>query len=279
MKVKKRNFQEGWLKQYSWLEYDRINNAMSCKLCMKYNKHNSMTVANQNFKTTTLTRHADSADHKQCVESNQLQGQLQRSVDKVMNDQEAAVVVALKTVFWLVKEDMPISKQGSMLELLSELNTPNVEHLHCTKTVTYESDKSAADMISSMATVIRRKVDNKIINSPCISFLLDESTDIATHKKLVVYARVIDMDTFTPSTHFITNMKVESATGEAIYHELKSVMNKDKGVIPSSTVLGLGTDGAKVMTGTGKGLTGFMLRDNPMLLNYHCIAHRLALVT
>lgn len=33
------------------------------------------------------------------------------------------------------------------------------------------------------------------------------------------------------------------------------------------------------MTGTGKGLTGFMLRDNPMLLNFHCIAHKLALVT
>ena len=33
------------------------------------------------------------------------------------------------------------------------------------------------------------------------------------------------------------------------------------------------------MTGTGVGLTGFMQRDNPMLLNYHCIAHPLALVT
>ena len=55
-----------------------------------------------------------------------------------------------------------------------------------------------------------------MINSPYISFLLDESKDIATHKKLVDYARVIDMETLTPSTHFVTNMKVESATGVAI---------------------------------------------------------------
>lgn len=134
-------------------------------------------------------------------------------------------------------------------------------------------------MISSLATVIRRKVDKQIADSPFISFLLDESTDIAISKKLVVYARVMDMNTFTPSTHFVTNIKVESATGEAIYNELKSVMNKENRVIPPSKVLGLGTDGAKVMTGTGTGLTGFILRDNPMLLNYHCIAHRLALVT
>ena len=162
---------------------------------------------------------------------------------------------------------------------MSELNCPHVEHLKCTKTVTYESNKAGAEMISSIASVIRKKVDCMMINSPYISFLLDESTDIATHKKLVVYARVIDMETFTPSTHFVTNMKVESATGVAIYNEVKYVMNKQSRVIPPSKVLGLGTDGAKVMTGTGKGLTGYMLRDNPMLLNYHCIAHRLALVT
>ena len=53
----------------------------------------------------------------------------------------------------------------------------------------------------------------------------------------------------------------------------------EKLCLSPSKVMGLGTDGAKVMTGTGKGLTGYMLRDNPMLVNYHCIAHRLALVT
>ena len=45
-----------------------------------------------------------------------------------------------------------------------------------------------------------------------------------------------------------------------------------------SKIMGLG-NGAKVMTGTGKGLTGFLLKNKPMLLNYHCIAHKLALVT
>ena len=252
---------------------------MSCRLCIKHNKQNALTGLNNNFKTTALNRHADSVDSKESVEADQLRGQLQKSVDKVMSDQESAVVVALKTAYFLAQEGMPISKHGNILDFLSELNCPHVEHLKCTKTVTYESDKAGAEMISSIASVIRKKVGSMMINSPYISFLLDESTDIATHKKLVVYARVIDMDTFTPSTHFVTNMKVEIATGVAIYNELKYVMNKQSRVIPPSKVLGLGTDGAKVMTGIGKGLAGYMLRDNPMLLNYHCIAHRLALVT
>ena len=41
----------------------------------------------------------------------------------------------------------------------------------------------------------------------------------------------------------------------------------------------LGTDGARAMTGMCEGLTGYMTRDNPMLVNYHCIAHKLALIT
>ena len=49
--------------------------------------------------------------------------------------------------------------------------------------------------------------------------------------------------------------------------------------IPCEKVIGLGTDGARVMTGMGEGLTGYMARDNPMIVNYHCIAHKLALVT
>ena len=33
------------------------------------------------------------------------------------------------------------------------------------------------------------------------------------------------------------------------------------------------------MTGTGAGVTGHLPRQNPMLFNFHCIAHRLALVS
>ena len=43
--------------------------------------------------------------------------------------------------------------------------------------------------------------------------------------------------------------------------------------------MGLGTDGATVMTGQNMGVTGLLLRENPQMLNVHCLAHRVALVT
>ena len=43
--------------------------------------------------------------------------------------------------------------------------------------------------------------------------------------------------------------------------------------------MGLGSDGASVMTGTGEGVTGHLKRANPHLVNIHCIAHRFNLCT
>ena len=86
------------------------------------------------------------------------------------------------------------------------------------------------EFIVTLATVAQDKVDSAILKSPYISVLCDESTDISISKKLVVYCRVIN-----PEMSNLKNIK-------------------------ASKIMGLGTDGAKVKTGTGIGLTGFMQR-------------------
>lgn len=46
-----------------------------------------------------------------------------------------------------------------------------------------------------------------------------------------------------------------------------------------SKVRGLGSDGASVTTGHGKGVAGMMKIENPGMVKVHCIAHTLALCT
>lgn len=70
-------------------------------------------------------------------------------------------------------------------------------------------------------------------------------------------------------------LKLTEALVNAIYTELKQVTT-DKN-LTSSKVMGLATDGAWAMTDMGEGLTGYLTRDNHMLVNFHCIAHRFAL--
>ena len=72
-------------------------------------------------------------------------------------------------------------------------------------------------------------------------------------------------------------MKVSSGTGQVISQAILDWLEKRE--IPMSKVMGFGSDGAKAMTGRKEGVTGHLLRENPMMLNFHCIAHRLALVS
>ena len=60
----KRSFQK---RDFKWLKFQEDNNSMSCTLCIKHKKSNALTGGCRNFKTSTLTRHADSKDHKEAL--------------------------------------------------------------------------------------------------------------------------------------------------------------------------------------------------------------------
>ena len=112
--------------------------------------------------------------------------------------------------------------------------------------------------------------------SPVVTILTDESTDIVVHHKLCISCRIVDPVSLQPSTFFLTDVRLERGTGKAIYDQIQLEL-KEHNI--TTRVMGLGTDGASTMTGTKEGLTGWFLRDNPHMVNTHCVAHRLALCT
>ena len=50
-------------------------NMMTCSLCIKHKKKNAMTSGTNNFRTSTLTRHADHTDHKAALLGGNFEGQ------------------------------------------------------------------------------------------------------------------------------------------------------------------------------------------------------------
>ena len=272
-----RVFKRKWCDVYSWLQFDEEENSMLCSLCLKHKKSNALTSECRNFRTSTLSRHAESTDHREAILAESISGSFEKAVKKVFDEKEEALIKAMTVSFWMAKEDLAIDKFESLLNLLEYLETPALENLKTGQKVTYKSDKSCVEFIEALSSTIRHKIMGKIESSPFVSILCDESTDIGVKKKLSVYVKVVDPDTFQPETLYVCNEEIEGGTGKVIYEKLKSIPGLKE--IPREKITGLGTDGAKVMTGLGTGLTGFMIRDNPMLVNYHCVAHRLALVT
>ena len=84
-------------------------------------------------------------------------------------------------------------------------------------------------MLDSIDTVIRNGIDNKLLKSPFVSLFMDESTEIAVPKKLTIYGRVLDPETCEPSTHFVTNVRLEYGTGKVISVKVKTIM-EEKGL-------------------------------------------------
>ena len=57
---------------------------------------------------------ADSKDHNEAVAAESMAGSFEKTVKKVLDEKEAAVVSA----FWMTKEDISIIKYESLLNLL-----------------------------------------------------------------------------------------------------------------------------------------------------------------
>ena len=105
------------------------------------------------------------------------------------------------------------------------------------------------------------------------SLMIDETTDVAVLNEMVIYARYIENGKV--STSFLKICELFNGTADTTETTLVAYM-EDKG-LSMSKMVGLGTDGASVMTGVHNGVGARFKRRQPVLTSIHCVCHRLAL--
>lgn len=95
-----RVFQNKWLSLFSWLTFNDKNNVMQCSLCLKHQKMNTFTEGTSNFRTSTLTRHANGKDHKAAILAENMKTDFAVAIKNVTNEKENA----MRSVYWLAKD-------------------------------------------------------------------------------------------------------------------------------------------------------------------------------
>ncbi|KAL5016780.1 hypothetical protein ScPMuIL_006369 [Solemya velum] len=162
-----------------------------------------------------------------------------------------------------------------MIDLLHDIEVPAISILRKIP-FGYDSEFTASELLDSLAAVAETDLNDQLHQSPFVTVLTDESTDLTNTKRLVLYGQLIS-DEMKPTTVYINNIECKDQTGKGIaatvLHELSQ-----RGV-PTEKVMSLGSDGASVMTGKKNGVAAIMRRSNPHMVNVHCVAHRLALCT
>ena len=88
--------------------------------------------------------------------------------------------------------------------------------------------------------------------SPFVTALADESTDIANNKRHVIHAQIIDKESMKPSTRFVADVEYVDGTGAGIGKAIPQEFNK-RGVV-ADKIMSLGSDGASVITGKKTGI-------------------------
>lgn len=281
--TKKREFQSKWLKDErfkNWLIHDDNKSVMQCSLCLKMGKKNPFVTGCMNFRTSTLERHMSSSDHQNALTDQRSQSSFQASFKSAFDKKKNSVISALRTVYWMCKEKIATLKYNSLLQLLKLQGCPDIVSLHSGDNATYESERAAEEFQDALNQVIENEMKQKLASASAVSLMCDESDDVSVHKKLVIFARFIPGDgdsDFQPETHFLENVTIDKGDSETVYNSLKSVAS-EKG-IDCSKVMFFGSDGAAVMTGKKSGVSARLSSDQPLVVNIHCMAHKLALCT
>ena len=106
-------------------------------------------------------------------------------------------------------------------------------------------------------------------SSPFVAIMIDESTDIAVLKEMVIYARYVTHKVEICTT-FLKIVKLKDGMAETIEEAVVAYLESKS--IPMFRLVGFGSDGATVMTGRHSSVAARRKRRQPVLTSIHCVA-------
>ena len=139
----------------------------------------------------------------------------------------------------------------------------------------YRSEQTMAEFLFSLYKCIKKDVLTEMHQSSSISIMVDESTDVAIYKQLVVYGRGVVKGKLV--SHFLGIRNLPDGRAETIEKFLLEFLQDIHFSV--SDISSFGSDGASVMTGRNEGVATRLKRLNINIISVHCVAHRLALAT
>ncbi|XP_046572000.1 E3 SUMO-protein ligase KIAA1586-like [Haliotis rubra] len=139
----------------------------------------------------------------------------------------------------------------------------------------YSHGDSVQDIEQALATSTIEHLKCRIANSKFVGLIIDETVSITVEKILIMFLRIVNYG--KADTVFLGNHTVHDGTASTITDKIKEVFREWN--IPINKVVGLGSDGASVMTGRKSGVGVRLTDECPFLVHVHCIAHRVSLAS
>ncbi|RXM32724.1 Zinc finger protein 862 [Acipenser ruthenus] len=192
-----------------------------------------------------------------------------QSFKHYMSLDRVAFLAALQGMYWLTT-----TKFASLLDMMQGLGLSYLSHLNKGGNANYTSEKITWEMVKVLSDVPRHHILHTLHSSPYFSILVDEMTDVAEAKQLIIFGCYLT-DCNEVKTSILGIRDILIGTADTITQAIKVFLTDMD--VDIRKMARFGSDGASVMVGQINGVAAQLRAANSKLVSVHCIAHRLAL--
>ena len=161
-------FRKEWLGLFTWLRYEKANNAMHCIYCKECSKtlagSSDFAISSKTFRIETLKKHNKSRKHILCRDrciagkATPLPASFQRQAAANRTTEQKEMMVKFNTAYNIAKEELPFTKFKSMITLMKK-NGLDVNP-------TYANDTACAQFVGVIADTFKKKKHPKQLRTP-----------------------------------------------------------------------------------------------------------------
>ena len=176
-----------------WLEVD-ANGYVRCSACIAQNKNTNLgeqggKPVSDAWVRTQLTQHAAGQKHKHAMkerkEDQTAAAALKQGRLSALAQVRSALLVVIQLVYWLCYESVAMLKLESLYQMVRSL--PVVSKAFKLLPMHYCNHVRCREFVMALSATIKQELWADILNSPFVSILIDESTDISTSENLIIY--------------------------------------------------------------------------------------------
>ncbi|XP_075445263.1 zinc finger protein 862-like [Ascaphus truei] len=190
---KRRIFQDSWLEDFTWLEYNKESDVASCIICSNVAHKTDVTppthirhIFNAPFKLETFKYHVKSSLHIKfakilSAQKNPESTPMGLCVKKMEKEMFQQMCVVFNSAYYIAKTNKPFSDIKDLLNYTRKLGVHVLEQ--------YSNDKRCAEFVKFIAEKIRNDIVAEVKSSSFFSVLLDGSTDKSTTEQLIMYMK------------------------------------------------------------------------------------------
>ena len=298
----KRSFQPQWFNRWPWIHYDESSDAAFCFLCVKAYSQKKLdncsslettyiSAGYTNWKDASVkfNNHEGSRCHKDAVLKTVTIPASCRDIGETLSSQLAkeklerrqCFLKLISSIKFLARQGLPIRGDGDesnsnymqLLKLRGEDDARIFEWLK-KKTDKYTSVDIQNEMLKTMALHIIRQITKCLEQTPFITLMVDETTDISNQEQAVFCLRWVDHE-FEVHEEFIGLHAIDSTDASHIFAVIKTVLTQLH--IPITKLRGQCYDGAAAMAGTRSGVAKLVLAQEARAIYTHCYGHALNL--